>query len=135
MHGWNNNPKNININKLIVENASRTAVYLTGSKHIIKKLKINNFGTGSNTNMFGLEDAEPNEEKEFTGFWMNRCNFCEIDSLFINNIKNTGKYSLRLDEGVSSQPSFIHNIKFENQVKNMIIKDDVLTNILVENEF
>ena len=85
--------------------------------------------------MFGLEDASPGEEKEFTGAWINRCNDCVIDTLAINSNTIFGKYSLRLDEGVYHEPTFINNIHFGAKAKELIIKDDELTNILVKNEY
>ena len=135
IHGWNNNPQNIQINTLEINNSARTALYITGMNHKIKKVAITNFGTGSAKNIFGLEDASPGEEKEFSGFWMNKCNNCEIDSLSINNTANSGVYSLRLDEGLYHKPSFINNINFKNEAIGMTIKDDILTNILVKNEY
>lgn len=135
IHGWNNNPEYIQINSLEINNSARTALYITGANHKIKQTIITNFGIGSVENMFGLEDATPGEEKEFSGFWMNKCNNCEIDSLSINNTANSGVYSLRLDEGLYHNPSFINHINFRNNAKIMPIKDDVLTNILVKNEY
>jgi hypothetical protein len=135
VHGWNNNPEQVFINELKISDVARTALYLTGTGHQIKKIEITNFGIGSSANMFGLEDASPGEEKEFVGAWLNRCNDCEIDSLSINVTKTNGAFSLRLDEGIYHEPSFINNIHFINNAKDMIIKDDVLTNILVKNEY
>lgn len=135
IHGWNNNPENIQINSLEINNSARTALYITGANHKIKKVDITNFGTGSAKNMFGLEDAKPKEETEFTGLWMNKCDNCEIDSLSIDNTKLGATYSLRLDEGVYHKPSFINNINFKNEAIEMTIKDNILTNILVKNEY
>lgn len=135
IHGWKNNPKSITINNLVINNSARTALYITGKNHKIKKVKIFNFGLGSDKNIFGLEDAKPNSKKKFTAFWMNRCDFCEIDSLEVNSITDKGKYSLRLDEGVYSEPSFIYNISIKNKAKYLPILDDELTNILIKNEY
>jgi len=134
IHGWNNNPEQVNINKLEINNSGRTALYITGNGHQIEKALINNFGIESPKNMFGLEDASPGEEKEFTGVWINRCNDCVIDTLAINSNTIFGKYSLRLDEGVYHEPTFINNIHFGAKAKELTIKDDELTNILVKNE-
>lgn len=135
VHGWNNNPENILINRLSINNAGRTALYLTGSDHQINKATISDFGLGSNQNMFGLDDARPGEETEFAAVWINRCNGCIIDSLLINTIYNKGQYSLRLDEGIYHEPTFINNIKLNNKAKDLPIKDDELTNILVKHEY
>ena len=135
VHGWKNNPENILINSLSINNAGRTALYLTGNNHQIKKAQVSNFGLGNNENMFGLDDASPGEETEFTAVWINRCNSCEIDSLSINSTFNKGKYSLRLDEGKYHEPTFINNIQLNNKAKELPIKDDKLTNILVKHEY
>ena len=135
VHGWNNNPENILINSLSINNAERTALYLTGNNHQIYKAQVYNFGLGSNENMFGLDDASPGEEMEFSAVWINRCNSCEIDSLVINSTNNKGDYSLRLDEGKYHEPTFINNIKINNKAKELPIEDDKLTNILVKHEY
>lgn len=135
IHGWKNNPENILVNILSLNNAGRTAFYLTGNNHQFNKVTVSNFGLGSNENMFGLDDASPGEEKEFAAVWINRCNSCEIDSLSINSTFNKGKYSLRLDEGKYHEPTFVNNIQFNNNGKQLPIKDDKLTNILVKHEY
>jgi hypothetical protein len=135
IHGWNNNPEQVFIHKLEIHNSARTALYLTGKGHKIDKVAILNFGLGSSKNMFGLEDAVPGEEKEFAGAWINRCNDCEIDSLSITNNFLKGKFSLRLDEGLYHEPTFIYNLHFGVKVKELPVKDDLLTNILVKNEY
>lgn len=135
VHGWNNNPENIYIKHLNILNADRTGMYLTGRGHKIEKATITNFGLGTSKNMFGLEDAAPGEEKEFSGVWLNKCNNCKIDTLIVNNTLNNGDYSVRLDEGNYHEPTFIYNIRLLNTAKNLPIKDDKLTNILVKHEF
>jgi hypothetical protein len=135
VHGWKNNPENILINSLSINNAGRTALYLTGNNHQIYKALVSNFGLGSNKNMFGLDDASPGEETEFAAVWINRCNSCEIDSLAIHSTFNEGMYSLRLDEGKYHEPTFINNIRIDNKAKELPIKDDKLTNILVKHEY
>ena len=135
VHGWKNNPENILINRLSINNAGRTALYLTGNNHQFNKVTVSNFGLGSNENMFGLDDASPSEETEFSGVWINRCNSCEIDSLAINSTNNKGQYSLRLDEGKYHEPTFINHIQLKNKATELAIKDDKLTNILVKDEY
>jgi len=135
IHGWNNNPEHVYIKKLEITDAGRTALYITGNGHYIGSASITNFGLGSSEKMFGLEDANLGEEKEFTGAWVNRCNNCVIDTLEINSIISKETYSLRLDEGVYHKPTFINNIHFGTKVKRLPIKDDLLTNILVKNEY
>jgi hypothetical protein len=135
VHGWNNNPKNIYIDDLQISNAGRTALYLTGTGHKISKVKILNYGLGSSKNMFGLEDAAPGHEKEFSGAWINKCSNCEIDSLEIINDLNKGRYNLRLDQGKYHEPTFIFNIHIDGKTNNMRIKSNKLTNILVKHEY
>jgi len=133
VHGYNNNPKNIKINYLRITNAARNAMYLTGYNHHIKKVDIENFGYGSTKNMFGLEDAKPNAQLQFTGAWFNKCNDCTVDTLIIGSNKNKGLFSTRFDLGLYSQPCIINNIKFKGLAEEMPISDDVLTNVLVKN--
>jgi hypothetical protein len=133
IHGWNNNPNDVSIDDLKITNAARSAVYLTGNNNHIKKALIQNFGFGSSKNITGLGDAKKGDEKDFTGFWINKCNSCNIDSLVINS--NKGKYSLHLDKGISSKPTFISNIHFNKKAKKMKTKSHKLTNVLVENEY
>jgi len=135
IHGWNNNPEQVYVNKLEINKSGRTALYITGKGHQIEKVIINNFGLGSAKNMFGLEDASAGEEKEFSGAWINRCNDCVIDTLEIISNTDFGKYSLRLHEGLYHEPTFINNVHFKNKAKELSIDDDELTNILVKNEY
>lgn len=135
IHGWNNNPENVTIKNLEINNVDRTGLYLTGKGHKIEKASITNFGLGNANNMFGLEDAKPNEEKQFSGAWLNKCNDCQIDSLEIKNNTKKGTFSLRLDEGKYHQPTFIYNINISGKAKKLPIKDNELTNILVKNEY
>lgn len=135
IHGWNNNPEHVYINKLKINNSARTALYFTGNGHRIGSATIANFGKGSTHNIFSLGDAKPGEEKEFTGAWVNKCNDCLIDSLSISGDIFKGTYRLRLDEGIYHEPTFINNIHFSDKVKELPIKDDELTNVLVKNEY
>ncbi|WP_157358372.1 hypothetical protein [Winogradskyella sp. J14-2] len=132
VHGYNNNPEMITVNYLKIKNAARSALYLTGNNHKIEKVEINNFGYGSNNNMFGLEDAKPEAQKVFSGAWFNKCNDCTIDTLMINAKKGNKTYSARFDLGVYSKPCIINTIKFNSIAKQMPIEDDVLTNVLVK---
>ena len=133
VHGYNNNPEGLFIKKLIIKNPSRTGLYLTGNNHKIHKIEIENFGLGSNENMFGLEDAKPKSETEFVGAWLNKCNDCTIDTLVINASANSKKYAARFDLGIYSEPCIINNIKLNKFANKLPIKDDELTNVLVKN--
>jgi hypothetical protein len=135
IHGWNNNPEKVIIDNLLVENASRTAVYLTGNNHRINKASIKNYGLKTSTkNIFGLDDAKPGSEKLFSGFWINKCNDCYIDSLEVSNIAKAD-YSLKFGIGEYSHPAVINNLKLSKEAKREPIDDDMLTNVLVKNEY
>lgn len=135
VHGWDNNPEFITIDKLVVKNVQRTAVYLTGNGHLIKKAIVINYAQhGKKTNMFGLDDAKPGSEKEFSGVWLNKCNNCDIDSLEISN--NFQKpYSLKLGIGIYSEPAVINNLSLKGKAKQAPIEDNLLTNVLVKHEY
>ncbi len=135
VHGWNNNPENVTIDELKISDVARSAVYLTGNNHNIKKATITNYGFGSNKGLAGLGDADKKDVNKFTGFWINKCNFSNIDSLVINTQPNKGKYSLHLGLGISANPTFISNIHFNSNAKKLPIKTDKFTNVLVENEY
>ncbi|MBQ4820086.1 hypothetical protein [Aquimarina sp. MMG016] len=132
IHGWNHNPKHIYIKNLHIDNADRTALYITGSNHKLERVNIENFGLGTNRNMFQLEDAAPGEEMEFAGVWINRCNNCEFDFVTINDQYKRARYSLKLDEGKYAEPTFIYNLEIKGMAKELSILDDELTNILVK---
>jgi hypothetical protein len=119
----------------LIKNAQRTAVYLTGNNQIIRKATITGYAqNGGNINMFGLEDAKPGTEKEFAGFWINKCNDCIIDSLLIENTSEK-PYSLKFGVGTYSKPAVINNLSLKGMAKKAPIKDDILTNVLVKNEY
>lgn len=132
IHGWNNNPENVQINNLKIFNAARSAIYITGNNHKINKTTINTFGLGSNKNMYGLEDAKPNDEKLFSGLWISKCNNCEFDNVTIDTNTSKGRYSLKLDEGQYNKPSFIYYLKLIEIKNKLPIADDELTNVLVK---
>lgn len=132
VHGYNNNPEDLNIGYLYIKNAERTALYLTGNNHHIKKIDIDNFGFGSNDNMFGLEDAKPKAQEVFAGAWFNKCNDCTIDTLFIKAKQNNTTFSAKFGLGVYSKPCIINNIGFNEYAQQMPIEDDLLTNVLVK---
>lgn len=134
IHGWNDNPERIVIDKLIIRNAGRTALYLTGKDHLFKKVIVKNYGFGEIEGMFGLDDASPGTEREFAGVWVNKCNDCTIDSLDISNNRSS-IFSLKMGIGVYSKPTFILNLKRQNLAKKSPIEDDILTNVLVKHEY
>lgn len=135
VHGWDNNPSNLSIDHLRIINAARSAMYLTGFNHKIKKIEIANFGLGNDLNMLGLEDAKAGDEKAFSGVWINKCNDCVIDSLTIRNDRFKKGYSIHFGMGNYAKPTFINNLQFVGGAKKMDLKDDPLTNILVKSAF
>lgn len=135
IHGWNNNPKNVYIKDLLINNSDRTGYYITGNNHRIEKFELINFGLGSKKNISTLEDASPGEENFFSAIWINRCNNCVFDTISIRNPLMKGDYSIRLDEGVYEMPTFVHNISIKGGAKELPIFADKLTNVLVKNEY
>lgn len=132
VHGYNDNPEEISIKYLKIINAARSGLYLTGNNHKIQRIEIENFGFGSNDNMFGLEDAKPNAQKKFSGTWFNKCNDCTIDTLSILAYPSNKTFSAKFGLGVYSKPCIINNITFTNYAKKLPIEDDILTNVLVK---
>ncbi|WP_445386342.1 hypothetical protein ACT6NV_05960 [Robiginitalea sp. IMCC44478] len=133
LHGWNNNPKNVRIGELKIRNAGRSGIYLTGNGHRIGKLEISGFGSGSNQQMAGLDDAPAGSARSFTGLWLNKCDNCELDSVRILNGDSEGFSELRLDPGEAFKPVIIHNLLIKHELSEPNIEDSELTNVIIKN--
>ncbi|MBQ4801410.1 hypothetical protein J8L88_01005 [Aquimarina sp. MMG015] len=133
IHGWGNNPEGIIIKKVLIKSSDRHGVYLTGDRHKIDELIVDNFGVGSVINMESLEDAQKEESKMISGVWFNKCNNSEIGSIEINKTNSKGRYSIWFDEGKFEEPTIIeHLILIGKTEKLPINSNDAFTNVLVK---
>lgn len=129
IEGWNNNPKNVIIDNVHIKSSDKHGVYMTGTDNSIKKLTIDKFGVGSKVFLTPLEDATKGEEKEFTGLWLNKCNYCFVDKAIINEAGSKATNTVFMDAGVALKASEIVELIILNDNPKIGIKKDPNTNI------
>jgi hypothetical protein len=130
VHGWNNNPEEVLIDNVEIE-SSRHGIYLTGVNNTINRIKINAFGTGKIEEVRDLEDSNKGETQMITGFWINRCNNCNINNLIINTKNSKGKYAVWLDGGAIAKQSIIEKIELVGGNKKLDVFAEEDTNVVV----
>ena len=133
VHGWNNNPKNINIDYLEIKNSGRSGVYLTGQNHEIGRLIIDTFGVTESTNMAGLEDTTPGTEKNYKALWINKCNNCIVYEAEILQEPSENTYHLAVGVGDTSKPSIIEQLSFISENGEVSVKERIPSNVIVKN--
>lgn len=131
MDGWNNNPTDVTINKAVINSTDRHGVYMTGQDNIIKDLTIKRFGIGSVEGMDGMQDAAKGEEKELTAVWLNKCDYCYIDKVTIDEKDSKATNTFFLDSGNPNKPSEIGNVVILNDNPKIDIKKEGNTNVQV----
>lgn len=133
VHGWNNNPKNISMDYVHIKNSGRSAVYLTGENHEIGTLIIDSFGGTEDTNMAGLEDAIPGEEKKYKALWINKCNNCIVYEAEIIQELNENTHHLAVGTGDTSKPSIIEQLSFVSDNGEVFVLERIPSNVIVRN--
>ncbi|MGB0357159.1 MAG: hypothetical protein ACPGC2_00375 [Flavobacteriaceae bacterium] len=133
VHGWNNNPKNISIDYVYIKNSGRSAVYLTGENHEIGTLIIDSFGGTEDTNMAGLEDAIPGDEKKYKALWINKCNNCIVYEAEIIQELNENTHHLAVGIGDTSKPSIIEQLSFVSDNGEVSVLERIPSNVIVRN--
>ncbi|KZS41441.1 hypothetical protein AWE51_22320 [Aquimarina aggregata] len=132
IYGWNDNPKNVRIDSLIVNSSDRNGAYITGSDHKFNYIHIKDYATGTTKFMKPIEDTSAGEELIMCGLWINRCNGCDFKEIIINN-KDNDNLALKLDEGNIKSSTVIDNINIHyNNIDSLPIFDHELTNIIVK---
>ncbi|MCL5127261.1 hypothetical protein [Algibacter sp. L4_22] len=133
--GYSNNPDNIVISKVYIKSSDRHGVYMTGTDNTIKELIIDSFGTGSSEFMSGMQDAnnKAGENKEFTALWMNKCDYCYVDKVTINEAGSRGVNTVFLDAGDPLKKSEVSKLIILNDNSKMGVKKDANTNIVIVN--
>jgi len=126
-------PKELLIEEIHIKSSDRHGIYLTGSDHIIGKIKIDNFGVGSIEEMANMPDViYKNESKKIAGVWLSRCTNSFIEKIEINISKTKGMYSVRLDNGNSNEPTIIEEISIIGPRNSIPIFTEDNTNVIVK---
>ncbi|UAB76405.1 hypothetical protein [Mesoflavibacter sp. SCSIO 43206] len=131
MDGWNNNPTDVTINKAVINSTDRHGVYMTGQDNIIKDLTIKRFGVGSVEGMDGMQDAAKGEEKELTAVWLNKCDYCYVDKVTIDEKDSKAANTFFLDTGNKDKPSEIGNVIILNDNPKIEVKKEENTNVQI----
>lgn len=133
VHGFNENPSNVIIQKILINSSDRHGIYLTGNNHQIDEIVINKFGVGSLENIQGLDDTDllAKETNQITGVWLNKCNNSAIGSITINTKNSKGTYSVWLDEGNIGEPTTIEKVTLIGGDKQLPIFANELSNCVI----
>ena len=121
-------PKEIKIDKAIINSSDRHGVYLMGFNHQIDTLIINDYGQGSKTNMSLMQGVAQGEELDFTGIWFNECYNTKIDYLEVNQTSfEKGDIDVNFDIGDKNYPITINQLKHKfSIVRNRFSGDNVI---------
>ncbi|WP_421804510.1 hypothetical protein [Flagellimonas sp.] len=129
LDGLWNNPENITIDEVLIKSSDRHGAYVTGNNNKIHKITIEKYAQGTMDFMTGMQDSQKGEEQILSGLWINRCNDCVFDEVYV---KGEEPYLLKLDEGKVDRPTFINELILDLPYKDTLILDDRSTNILVK---
>lgn len=129
LDGLWNNPENITIDEVLIKSSDRHGAYVTGNNNKIHKITIEKYAQGTTDFMTGMQDSQKGEERILSGLWINRCNDCVFDEVYVKGDK---PYLLKLDEGKADRPTFINELILDLPYKDTLILDDKHTNVLVK---
>ncbi|MCK0108293.1 hypothetical protein MWU58_03240 [Flavobacteriaceae bacterium S0825] len=132
VHGWNNNPIGLSIDKVHIKSSDRHGVYITGKEHTIGQIIIDKFGVGNINGMKALEDSDQGESKNITGVWLNRLTNSHIDEIIINTKDSKGKYAVWLDQGNIGEPTIIEQLTLNGGDEKLGVFADEITNTVVK---
>ena len=130
--GWNNNPINVQIEKIYIKSTDRHGIYITGKDHLIGDVVIDKFGVGASEGMDGMQDAQPGEEKDFKALWVNKCYDSFIENITINEKDSKAKYTAHFDAGDKTRPFTIGNFKVINDNPKIDILEEESSGVVVE---
>ena len=131
VHGWNNNPKSVQIDEAIIEASDRHGVYITGSDHFIKNLIVKKVGLGNMLFNKGLEDADVDEIYNIKAVWINKCKNSKFNKIIIDCIDTEADYTICFDEGSFSEPTIIDSLNITNNLKAIKMLPNDNTNVIV----
>jgi hypothetical protein len=129
--GWNNNPINVQINKLHIKSTDRHGIYLTGRNHFIGEVIIDKYGVGDSEFMDPMQDAKAGEETNFKALWINKAYNSVIDKITIDEKKSKGKYSAHFDYGTINDPVIINNLNIINNHRDAKILIEESNGVLI----
>ena len=134
VHGWNENPEDIIIEKIHIKSSDRHGVYLTGRNHIINEIVIDKFGIGNTKDIQDIDDSDISKKETslITGLWLNKCDNTTIGSVIINTKESKGKYALWLDSGDIGKPTIIESLVLKGGDEKLPIYAEDITNVVVK---
>ena len=132
VHGWNNNPEGLDVNKLHIKSSDSHGLYLTGANHVFKEIIVEQFGVGNDIVINDLEDSDKGQTNKITGVWLNRVSDSEFGKITVNTQRSKGSYGLWLDQGVASKPNIIYEVQFIGGDKELPLFADDNTNAIVK---
>ncbi|ADL52111.1 hypothetical protein [Clostridium cellulovorans] len=116
--GASNNPSNLFIGKIWVKKSDVHGVYLTGNRHIIGEIQVDEYGADAYKMKSSIEDSDSiKQSKELKGVWLNKCSDTIIKNITVKNvntIRPNVKCDVFLDEvgkGKNTKSVRIDNIK------------------------
>ena len=130
--GWNNNPENVQIQKVHIKSTDRHGIYITGTDHLIGEVIIDRFGVGSSKDMSPMQDAVKGEEKEFKALWINKSYNSFIENITINEKDSKGKYTAHFDAGDKTRPFTIGTFKVINDNPKINILEEDNNGVIIE---
>lgn len=130
--GWNNNPVNVQIEKIHIKSTDRHGIYITGKDHLIGDVVIDKFGVGSSEGMDGMQDAKKGEEKDFKALWINKCYDSFIENITINEKDSKAKYTAHFDAGDKERPFTIGTFKVINNNPKIELLEEEGNGVVIE---
>lgn len=134
IQGWNNNPENVEIEKVHIKSTDRHGIYITGTDHLIGEVIIDKFGVGDSKFMDGMQDAVKGEEKEFKALWINKAYNGFIESVTINEQGSKAKYTAHFDAGDKTRPFTIGTFNVINDNPNITILEEDNNGVIIESQ-
>ena len=134
IQGWNNNPENIQIQRIHIKSSDRHGIYITGADHLLGEVIIDKFGVGSSKDMSPVQDADnkKGENKEFKALWINKCYNSSIESVTINEKDSKGKHTAHFDYGQKDRPVIIGTFIVINDNPNIDILEEDINGVIIE---
>lgn len=132
IHGWNDNPINVQIKNIHIISTDRHGIYITGKDHLIGDVVIDKFGIGSSEGMDGMQDAQKGEEKDFKALWVNKCYDSFIENITINTKDSKGRYIAHFDAGDMERPFTIGKFRVVNNNPKIDILEEDGHGVIIE---
>lgn len=131
IHGWNNNPENVNIREVLIERSDKHGAYITGSNHNFGKITIKKVGLGTVKINNGLEDADASEIDIVASLWINKCQSSYFRDVIIDCKDSKAKVTVNFDEGSSNKTTILDFLTIKHNLYNIPMIPNDLTNVVV----